>query len=148
MNDIITGSRPVVLVVDDDAECGATIEFALQAIPGIDVVLAASAERAREVLQEGPRPSHADICAVITDLQLPNMTGLEMIGWIRTQTRFRDLPIIVISAATDPSAPARAVQLGATAFFAKPFSPSAVRQRLRELLELVPHVSHQETKHA
>jgi DNA-binding response OmpR family regulator len=131
-----------ILVVDDDAECGATLEFALQSMPDVRVKLTTSAESALALLES------TEISAVVTDLHLPKMTGLEMITSIRRQAHFRDLPILVVSAATDPSTPELAIGAGATAFFAKPFSPSAVRQRLRQLLEQMPASDHQETNHA
>lgn len=74
------------------------------------------------------------VSAVITDVHLPEMTGLELVARIREDPRFRSLPILVVSADTDPSTPARALGLGANAYFAKPFSPSAVRKKLEELL--------------
>jgi DNA-binding response OmpR family regulator len=44
------------------------------------------------------------------------------------------MPILVVSADADPSTPARALGLGANAYFAKPFSPSAMRKKLEELM--------------
>jgi CheY-like chemotaxis protein len=72
--------------------------------------------------------------AVITDLHLPAMTGLELIARIRGQDRFRSLPILAVSAATDPATPKAALASGANAFFPKPFSPVAVRRKLEELM--------------
>jgi CheY-like chemotaxis protein len=53
---------------------------------------------------------------------------------IRQNPRFRSLPILVVSADADPSTPGRALGLGANAYFAKPFSPSAIRKKLEELI--------------
>jgi DNA-binding NarL/FixJ family response regulator len=44
------------------------------------------------------------------------------------------MPIIVVSADTDPATPERVVALGAEAFFPKPFSPALVRRKLEQLL--------------
>ena len=65
------------------------------------------------------------------------MTGLELVARIREDPRFRSLPILVVSADTDPSTPARALGLGANAYFAKPFSPSAMRKKLEELIHAI-----------
>jgi CheY-like chemotaxis protein len=118
----------VVLLVDDAEDCVATLDLALQALPNVTVRTASSAEKALAVL-EGALPA-----AVITDVHLPSMTGLELITRIREQPRFRGLPILVVSADPDPSMPANALRLGANAFFSKPFSPSAVRKKLEELI--------------
>jgi CheY-like chemotaxis protein len=77
---------------------------------------------------------HDTVSAVITDIHLPEMTGLDLVARIRQNPRFRSLPILVVSADADPSTPARALSLGANAYFAKPFSPSAMRKKLEELI--------------
>jgi CheY-like chemotaxis protein len=117
-----------ILVVDDAEDCIATLDMALQTIPGVAIRPAASAEAALEQLESGT------VAAVITDVQLPEMTGLELVARIRDDPRFRSLPILVVSADADPSTPGRALGLGADAYFAKPFSPSAVRKKLEELI--------------
>jgi CheY-like chemotaxis protein len=62
------------------------------------------------------------------------MNGLELVAQIRKDPRFCSLPILVVSADADPSTPGRALGLGANAYFAKPFSPSAMRKKLEELI--------------
>jgi DNA-binding response OmpR family regulator len=61
------------------------------------------------------------------------MSGLDMIALLRA--RAMQVPILVVSADTDPATPAAALRMGANAFFAKPFSPAAVRRRLEELID-------------
>jgi len=117
-----------VLVVDDAEDCAATLDLALQVLPGVAVLTAASAEAAL-LLLEGD-----GVSAVITDIHLPEMSGLELISHIRAQPRWRALPIMVVSADTDPRTPAHALGLGANAYFAKPSSPGAVRRKLEELI--------------
>jgi CheY-like chemotaxis protein len=127
MNSSSSGGFTVV-VVDDAEDCVATLEMALGALPGVQVWGVRSAEEALAILN-----SRA-VDGVITDLQLPAMTGLELISRIRENPAWRAMPIVVISAATDPAAPGVALQRGANAFFGKPFSPSAVRNKLEELM--------------
>jgi CheY-like chemotaxis protein len=117
-----------ILVVDDAEDCIATLDLALQALPGIVIRAQPSAEAALAYLE------HDRVSAVITDIHLPEMTGLELVARIREDPRFRTLPILVVSADTDPATPARALGLGANAFFAKPYSPSAMRRKLEELI--------------
>src|SRR5579864_3164981 len=120
-----------ILVVDDDQDCIATLDLALATIPGAVIRAALSAEAAWVDLMD---PESGTFSAVITDVQLPEMTGLELVARIRENPRFRSLPILVVSANADPSTPARALGLGANAYFAKPFSPGAVRKKLEELI--------------
>jgi CheY-like chemotaxis protein len=117
-----------VLVVDDAEDCVATLDLALQMLPGVAVLTANSAEAAVTLLEQN------GISAVITDIHLPEMTGLELISYIRAQPQWRALPILVVSADGDPGTPAHALGLGANAYFGKPFSPGAVRRKLEELI--------------
>jgi two-component system, chemotaxis family, chemotaxis protein CheY len=117
-----------ILLVDDSEDCLATLDLALQTLPGIVIRPSRSAEAALATLENDT------VSAVITDIHLPEMTGLELVSRIRQDQRFRSLPILVVSADADPSTPARALGLGANAYFAKPFSPSAMRKKLEELI--------------
>ena len=53
---------------------------------------------------------------------------------VRADQRLSAMPIIVVSADTDPSTPQRIAELGVEAFFSKPFSPALVRRKLEQLL--------------
>lgn len=118
-----------ILIVEDAPGCAETLEAALSAIPGITMTLVANAETALAALGD------SDFAAVITDINLPLMDGIELVASLRAAERFVSLPILVISGDPDPDAPQRALLAGANAFFSKPFSPSAVRRRLEDLLD-------------
>ncbi|MGO9617211.1 MAG: response regulator, partial [Bryobacteraceae bacterium] len=75
-----------------------------------------------------------EIAAVITDIHLPSMDGFELISRLRNQPRFAHLPILVTSGDPDPASPERALSLGANAYFPKPYSPSAIRRKVKELI--------------
>lgn len=119
--------RRTVLVVEDAEDCASTVEIALQAVPGLTVRVASSAEEALRVLGEG------SVTAIVTDLHLPAMDGFEFLAHLRGEPRYSDVPIVVISGDSDPATPGRALRAGANAFFAKPYSPGAVRRKLEEL---------------
>ncbi len=122
------GQPRIILVVDDAEDCVTTLDLALRSISGVVVQPARTGEEALRVL------AHTMVAAVVTDVRLPAMTGLELIQRIREEPRFDSLPIVVVSADADPGVPRRAAELGASAFFAKPFSPGAVRRKLEELI--------------
>ncbi|MEO8025715.1 MAG: response regulator [Bryobacteraceae bacterium] len=119
-----------VLVVDDAEDCAATIEIALQSVAGLAVRVAASAEDALRLLGED------HIAAIVTDLHLPSMDGLELVARVRAAARHSCTPIVVVSGDSDPATPERVMRAGANAFFAKPYSPSAVRKKLEELTKM------------
>ena len=124
--------RPTVLLVEDEWACSQTLAVALESAAESDgapsLAHTPTAEQALAILRE-----HA-ISLVITDINLPSMDGLELIRRVRAEPRWATLPIIVTSADTDPSTHERALRLGANAFFAKPYSPLAIRHKIEELI--------------
>jgi len=120
-----------ILVVEDDEFFATSIELALSWLTQTSIVLTSSAEKALEVLHDHSR----SVNAVLTDINLPGMTGYRLIADIRGDERYCRLPILVISGDADPQAPIRARGHGADAFFSKPFSTAEMRLKLEELLD-------------
>ncbi len=119
-----------ILVVDDSENSIAALEVALEALPGIRVVFVSSAAEAlRSLNREGEA-----ISAVVTDIRMPGMDGFALIRQIRADLTHGAIPIVVVTGDTDPETLERTSQLGANAFFAKPFSPVAVRKTVEKLL--------------
>jgi two-component system chemotaxis response regulator CheY len=120
-----------VLIVEDD-ENVAPLEVALAGIDGLHVLILSNGQEAADLL----RASEIELAAVVTDLNLPNVDGFELIQIIRGQDRYSGLPILVLSGDCRPDTPQRLRQLGANAFFPKPYSPSDVRHTLEDLLHV------------
>ena len=120
-----------VLVVEDSENSATMLEIAFLGIPGLAVLLASSAVEALRLLIDGD----TRVQAIVTDLNMPRMDGFELIRRVREDRRLSGMPIIVVSADTDPETPGRIAELGVDAFFAKPFSPAQVRRKLEQLLD-------------
>ena len=123
-------SMPAVLIVEDSENSAAMLEIAFLGIPGVSVLMAPSAVEAWRILDGGSGP----VRVMVTDLNMPRMDGYELICRVRADQRLSAMPIIVVSADTDPATPARVAALGVEAFFPKPFSPALVRRKLEQLL--------------
>jgi len=119
-----------VLIVEDSENSAATMELALLGIPGVQVLRAPSGLEALRILNQ----SGSTVQAIITDLNMPRMDGFELIRHVREDGRTSRLPIIVVSADTDPQTPERIARMRVDAFFPKPFSPAQVRRKLEQLL--------------
>lgn len=59
-------------------------------------------------------------CLVLLDLNLPRVSGLEVLHQVRRAPEFKELPIVIFSSSAQPSDKERATQLGATEYFVKP----------------------------
>ena len=120
-------ARTVLIVEDSDASAD-TLEIALLTLPGVSVAHARSGRNAWQLLQS------ECVSAIITDLHMPHMDGFELIERVRAAVPVTYVPIIVVSGDSDPETPERVRRLGADAYFAKPYSPAAVRDTLERLL--------------
>jgi two-component system chemotaxis response regulator CheY len=116
-----------ILIVEDTEPSRDMLEMALMQLPGIVVRAVGTAEEALLCLASN------NITAIVTDLNLPRMDGFQLIEAVRAGS---NMPIMVISGDDHPKTLERLVHLGASAYFPKPYSPSQVRQRLEELIDV------------
>ena len=121
---------PDVLIVEDSESSAVMLEMVSLGIPGVSVRTVPSAAEALRVLDGGA----GAVRVMVTDLNMPAMDGYELIRRVREDEELRGMPIIVVSADTDPATPQRIAALGVEAFFPKPCSPAMVRRKLEQLL--------------
>jgi two-component system, OmpR family, KDP operon response regulator KdpE len=119
--------KPRVLVIDDDARMRRFLEINLDA-EGYAVVSAASGRAGFEAVL-GQQPD-----AIILDLMLPDMDGLEL---CRRMREFSDLPIIILTALKEESQLVQGLDVGADDYIAKPFSREELLARIRAVLRRV-----------
>jgi CheY-like chemotaxis protein len=117
-----------IIVVEDSEDCATTLEIALAVLPRVEIVVVNTAEHAVRTLEARA------VSALVTDIHLPGRDGLALVAELRRDPRFARLPIVVISGDADSGTPEQARRAGATAFFAKPYSPAAVRRAMEELM--------------
>lgn len=119
-----------VLVADDEPHIGRIIKMKLEQGP-FRVTLAYDGREALEVLER-----HDDVALVLLDLMMPHLSGLDVLSVMRTDPRWRELPCVILTAAGQEQQHTRAVELGATDFMTKPFSPKRLYARAAELVGL------------
>jgi two-component system cell cycle response regulator len=120
--------RPRVLVADDDEDAREALAAILH--PEYDVSLAVDGEAAVELA----RAEHPD--AVLMDLYMPRLDGLQALERLRGDAATADIPVIFVSARGDASVKARTLDLGAADYLQKPFSDQELRARLERTLRL------------
>ncbi|HZF55735.1 MAG TPA: response regulator [Polyangiaceae bacterium] len=114
-----------VLVVDDSTAMRsyvrAVLEDATDLPDPIEVVEAASGFDAMRLLPRGLYD------LVITDINMPDINGLELIKLVRESERHREVAVLIISTQSAERDRARGLALGADLFLAKPFTPEALK---------------------
>ena len=118
-----------ILVVDDSPTIRRMVRASLaRAFPDVEFLEAGSGLEAIERLAVGA------IALVVLDLNMPDMHGLEVLQFVRSHQRYRQLPIIVLTTRGDDNSRSAAMQAGATTFMTKPFTPDALGREARKLL--------------
>jgi two-component system chemotaxis response regulator CheY len=117
-----------ILVVDDSPTIRRMVCSALSSLSDVGFAEAASGLQAIETL--GVQP----VQAVVLDLNMPDMHGLEVVKFLRSHQRYRDLPVMILTTRGDDSSRDAAIAAGATAYMTKPFSPSVLAAAVKQLL--------------
>jgi two-component system, chemotaxis family, chemotaxis protein CheY len=118
-----------ILIVDDSQVMRQMIMACLRAEAGLSFTEASSGLEAIEKLSLG------QFALVVLDLNMPDINGFEVIEFTRGQDTLRDLPILIVTTRGDETSRARALEIGASAFMTKPFSPEEILAEVRALLE-------------
>ena len=124
---IETGTRPTILVVEDEAPLLTLLRYNLER-QGFRVEEAADGQEALLRVSEG-RPD-----LVLLDWMLPSLSGLEVCRQLRRRPATRDLPVIMVTARTEDQDAVRGLNTGADDYITKPFSMDALLARMRALL--------------
>ena len=118
-----------ILVVDDEVHIVQVVAIKLRN-NGFEVITAENGAEGLELaIQERP-----DL--IVSDFQMPVMSGLEMIENLRAKPETRDIPVVMLTARGFAIEDDKKQQLRITACLSKPFSP-------RELLQSIESVLHQ-----
>ncbi|MGE0431636.1 MAG: response regulator [Planctomycetota bacterium] len=120
--------RKSILVVDDSLTTR-TLERGILEGEGFRVGVAVDGREAQELLAR----QHFDL--VVSDIQMPQVDGLELTRWIRAEPRIRHLPIVLVSALDTPDDRARGLEAGADAYIGKrSFDQPTLIATIRRLL--------------
>jgi len=97
--------------------------------------LAMETVEAASGLEAIERLAVAPINLMVLDLNMPDMHGLEVLGFVRANQKFHNIPIIVLTTRDDAASRDAAAQAGATRYLTKPFKPEALLTEARQVLD-------------
>jgi DNA-binding NtrC family response regulator len=120
--------KPVILVVEDDPHLRLALEWGLAA--NYEVLSAENGRAAMALFEQNTE----QIGAVITDIEMPEMNGLELIAWL--EGLGTDVPIIAISDTVDKPNSIQLRQRPKLIWQSKPFSLTQIKEALAQVLGL------------
>lgn len=115
---------PVILLVEDEPHIVKLVSYVLEQ-NGFQVRTAETGEEALHVA----RQERVDL--ILMDLMLPGMDGYKVCHHLKADPCTKDIPIVVLSARVQAD---QSDRVGAAAFIAKPFEPTELVQRIRQVL--------------
>lgn len=122
-------SRPArVLVVDDQADIRRVLKAYLESVHGSQVTEAVNGLDALAKL------SAAAFDLIITDLIMPEMNGLELVGSLRRNPRLMAIPVIVFTSQGEEKDRQKAAAFGVKDYVLKPFTPQTLRPVIEKYL--------------
>lgn len=116
------------LVVDDSPTIRRMVMASLKDVCAGGFAEAASGLEAIEQLALGP------VAAVILDLNMPDMHGLEVLRFVRSHQAYRRTPVVVLTTRSDQASRATVLDAGASAYLTKPFAPQALAEQVRTVI--------------
>ena len=122
---------PSVLIVDDDPGTRAFVRASLE-LEGFEVREAGSADEGLRALEEEP----ADL--ILLDVMMPQVDGWEMLRRVQERHGVGEIPVVMFSGTVDEQSAADAEQRGASGFVGKPFDPSQLVERAKQILGVRP----------
>ena len=120
--------RPLVLAADDDQHILELVSLAL-AQEGCEVVTAADGESALRLARE----LQPGLC--ILDAMMPGLDGFEVARRLAEDAATGEIPVLMLTAKDREEVAAQGLSVGAAEYLQKPFSPSALRARVKAVLE-------------
>jgi len=122
-----------VWVVDDDEEMNRAIGLMLKVLD-CEVTSFHNARSAAQKLLSGKAPQ-----LFILDINMPEVSGLDLLEFMRRRTEWKELPIVILSSESADSMVDKALQLGADAYIMKPVTIEELEKAME--LSIYKHVS-------
>src|SRR5579863_7504945 len=123
-------SEPTLLIVDDDPDILRVVRFYLSK-HRYRILAAENGKAALDLLHKDPT-----VELILSDVMMPEMSGLELLKAVRDDPFFADIPVILISAEGETSKKVAGLNLGADDFITKPFNFDELTARVRNHLRL------------
>ncbi|MGE0311029.1 MAG: chemotaxis response regulator CheY [Lautropia sp.] len=121
------------LIVDDFSTMRRIVRNLLKEIGFVN------AEEAEDGQAGLSKVSQGGIDFVISDINMPNMNGFELLEAIRKSEASRSIPVLMVTAEARKEDIVRAAQLGASGYIVKPFTKATLEEKLGKILEKMTH---------
>ncbi len=120
-----------ILIVEDSSTTRALIKAIIEEMGDFQTVEASSGFDALKLL-----PTQ-EFDLVITDINMPDINGLELIHFMRNNPKYRNLPLIIVSTERSEEDKKRGMALGAMAYITKPFKAHELQEVIKQVIDTI-----------
>ncbi len=117
-----------ILVTEDSSTMRSLLVSTIESLEGYQIVEAASGFEALRLL---PREK---VDLIITDINMPDINGLELISYVRNNPNYQDVPLFIISTESSEKDMEKGLALGANEYLVKPFNPIRLQELIRKYI--------------
>lgn len=122
-----------ILVVDDMRGMRMFVIKQLKSLGFTNFIEAEDGKAAWETIQN----SDKTIDLIFSDINMPNMSGIDLLEKIRSDEKFMNIPLILVTAELESKTQKRAQEAGVTDYIVKPIRPEAICEKLRKIETIV-----------
>ncbi len=126
----IEESLKSILIVEDSVTTRALIRAVIEETGDFNIIEAGSGFEALKLL-----PAH-EFSLVITDVNMPDINGLELINFIKSNSRYSHIPLIIVSTERSDEDRKRGMALGAAAYITKPFKAQELQEVIKRAVDV------------
>ena len=127
----------LILAIDDDSMVHKLLEFSLKDFE-FPVRTVSSAQQGQDILSFEKK----DVLAIILDWEMPGMNGLEFLRWLKSNRKFREIPVIMLTGKNAKEDIKIGIDSGAYYYVTKPFNKDFLRSILNAAINDYQQVLH------
>lgn len=117
-----------ILITEDSATMRSLLASTIESLEGYETVEAGTGFEALRLL---PREN---VDLIITDINMPDINGLELISYVRNNPNYKSIPLIIVSTEGSEKDKEKGIALGANEYLVKPFNPAELQALIRRYL--------------
>ncbi len=119
-----------ILVVEDSSTTRGLITSAVEFIDGLEIFESKNGFEALKLLP------HHHFNLIITDINMPDINGLELVSFVKKNQNYKHIPLIIITTEGSKRDKEKGLSLGADEYLVKPFNPEELQRLLKKYLKI------------